>query len=140
MELSVTDLVVEEPAGVEVDLKVDGPDALARLDGLAAARVVAVALDVHHAVEVGVGHAHLDGDPGGEAVDLDARLGEVGGRGRRRHDGRAAGLGVALVSVDAGAVADVVDGVAGHAEGVGAARVAHARVQARVVPELAVPF
>ena len=51
---------MEEAAGVKVDLEVDGPGGLARLDGPAAARVVAVVLDVHHAVEVAVRHANLE--------------------------------------------------------------------------------
>ena len=73
---------------------------------------------------------YLDSDPCGQAVDLDARLGEVGGRRGRRHNRHAPGPGVAGVPLDAVAVWLVAARVARHAEGVGAARVPHARVQA----------
>ncbi len=52
-------LEVEEAAWVELDPEVDGFGGLSGLDRPPAVRILRVALDVHHAVEVGV--ANVDG-------------------------------------------------------------------------------
>ena len=77
-------LEVEEPAGVELDGEVDGVQGLSRLDGPPAPGVVAVALDVHHAVEVLVGHVDEHAHAVGQAVHGHLGAGESADHRRRR--------------------------------------------------------
>ena len=77
-------LEVEEPAGVELDGEVYGVQGLSRLDGPPAPGVVAVALDVHHAVEVLVGHVDEHAHAVGQAVHGHLGPGESADHRRRR--------------------------------------------------------
>ena len=66
-------LVMEEAAGAELDAEVDGRLGLSLLHGQSALGVVGVALDVHDAVELGIGDDHRGEHAVGQAVDDDLR-------------------------------------------------------------------
>lgn len=103
-------LVVEEAARAELDVEVDGSTRLALLDRESALGVVAVTLDVHDAVEVGVGDDHVDLDAVGETVDNDLGAVERLGNNWRRWNGNASVVRISSVALNALADTSVVDG------------------------------
>ena len=65
-----THIRVEETADTELNFEVYRNSAILEGDGLSASLVVAVALDVHHSLEVVVLQANIDQDSVSQAVHL----------------------------------------------------------------------
>lgn len=124
-------------ASVELDHEVDGAASVLGLHGPPALRIIAVALDVHDAVEVTIGHVDENLNAILETVDGHLRSREIA------HDGsggnwRAADLGVTSVTLDTCAFSFVVDWLARCTISIGTARFSHANISASVVPQFAI--
>ena len=65
-----THIRVEETADTKLDFEVHRNSAILEGDGLSASLVVAVALHIHHALEVVVLQSHVDQDTVSQAVHL----------------------------------------------------------------------
>ena len=116
---------MEQSTRVEPDGKIDRINRFAHFYGSPAIWIVAVSLDVHHAVEELVLNGHDDADAVSQAIDDHLWSGEIGSD-HGRNDGRATRLRIARESLDTLANANVVDG---RAVGVGSARISDARIR-----------
>ena len=85
--LCKTHIGVEETADTKLNFKVYRNSAILEGDGLSASLVVAVALDVHHTLEIVVLQAHVHRDSVSQAVHLQVGPVEVRGSWGRCDDG-----------------------------------------------------
>jgi len=126
---------LEQSAGIEFDFKVERLGSLALFHTSSAVGIVAVALDVHDAVEVGVHNIDKSLDSVSQTIDNDVWSREVCGWWYWLWYRYASSLRISSESFDTLAVANVVER---SSESIGATRVANARICTSQVTELAV--